>query len=110
MTPTEKEKIKAILLDHITAVQIKIADLEEITKPIAPDKGLGRLTRLEAMNDKCVNEAALEQARQTLTRLSAASRRLHQLDFGMCLECRRPIAWERMEALPQSTLCVTCAT
>ena len=42
------------------------------TKPISPDKGLGRLTRLEAMQDKSVNEAALERLKDEEIKLQNA--------------------------------------
>ncbi|MEM0898296.1 MAG: TraR/DksA C4-type zinc finger protein [Verrucomicrobiota bacterium] len=88
----------------------RIEGLEEATKPISPDKGLGRLTRLEAMQDKSVNEAALERLRDDQTRLENALGSINRADFGICLACRQPIAFARMEAMPQSTLCVKCAS
>ncbi len=110
MSPEDKERLHARIEEELEETRSRIAQLEEATKPISPDKGLGRLTRLEAMQDKSVNEAALERLRDDRTRLENALGSIGRADFGVCIACRQPIAFERMEAMPQSTLCVRCAS
>lgn len=84
-------------------------ELEESTAPIAPDKALGRLTRLDAMQDKSVREAALAQARETLGKLEFALTRVFNPDFGICVGCGGEIPIERLAVLPGSVRCVECA-
>ena len=79
MTDEQKDAIEERVLDDITELEERILDLEETTKPIAPDKGLGRLTRLDAMQDKSVKEAALRQARERFERLDVPK------DLARCL-------------------------
>ncbi|MEM9478469.1 MAG: TraR/DksA C4-type zinc finger protein [Verrucomicrobiota bacterium] len=110
MSPEEKETLRRRIEEELRGTRERIEGLEEATKPIAPDKGLGRLTRLEAMQDKSVNEAALERLRDDETRLENALGSIGRADFGVCVSCRQPIAFARMEAMPQSTLCVRCAS
>ena len=110
MSPEEKEKLRQRIEEDLVETKARIGQLEEATKPISPDKGLGRLTRLEAMQDKSVNEAALERLRDDLTLLENAIGSIERAAFGICIACRQPIAYARMEAMPQSTLCVTCAS
>jgi DnaK suppressor protein len=109
MTEEQRNALRGAILDRKVEVDMRIADLEEITKPISPDKGLGRLTRLEAMQDKSVNEAALERMRDEQVALHNALLNIASPDFGSCENCRQPIAFERLEALPASTLCAKCA-
>lgn len=109
MKEEEKELLRERILDRSVEVEVRISNLEELTKPIAPDKGLGRLTRLEAMQDKSVNEAALERLRDEHTRLQNALTNIMRSDFGVCQGCGNAIAFERLEALPGSTLCTNCA-
>ena len=68
----KKALLRERILDRSVEIGIRIADLEESTKPISPDKGLGRLTRLEAMQDKSVNEAALERLKDEEVKLQNA--------------------------------------
>ena len=109
MTEDQRNALRERILDRQVELQMRIADLEEATKPISPDKGLGRLTRLEAMQDKGVNEAALERLRNERTGLQNALTNLLSPGFGLCASCGEGIAFERLEVLPGSTLCAKCA-
>ena len=110
MDDAQRQEIKDKILDEIISIEARIEELEELTKPIAPDKSLGRLTRLEAMQNKGVNEDALNRARQTLTRLNMAYTQVLTPGFGRCAGCGNAIPLERILAMPQSTLCVNCAS
>ena len=103
------EEIEDKVLDQIFELEKRIEHLEETTKPIAPDKGLGRLTRLDAMQDKSVKEAALRQARETLTKANYALSQLYRKGFGTCGMCGNEIPFERLLAVPHATICVGCA-
>ena len=109
MTEDQRSTLRERILDRQVEVEMRIADLEEATKPIPPDKGLGRLTRLEAMQDKSVNEAALERLRDEQTGLHNALVNITRSDFGECQNCKAEIAFERLEVLPGSSLCAKCA-
>lgn len=109
MTPEEKIQLKELIIDQLVETKSRIADLEEITKPIAPDQALGRLTRLDGMLDKSVNEAALARLRNDLVRLQNAMVNITKPDYGLCQNCGNPIPMARMEVMPQSTLCIACA-
>ena len=105
-----RQALEQRLLEEIADVDEKILSLEKATTPIAPDKGLGRLTRMDAMQDKAVKEAALNQSRETLHHLEMALTKLNDPHFGICIGCQQPIPIERLILLPQSTKCATCAT
>jgi DnaK suppressor protein len=51
----------------------------------------------------------LDEARLTLADIEAAERRLIAGGYGTCTICNRQIAAERLEALPATPTCVTCA-
>jgi DnaK suppressor protein len=48
-------------------------------------------------------------AQEHLTEVDAALARLHDDRYGQCELCGRQIAEERLDALPATRLCVTCA-
>jgi len=104
-----RQALEQRLLDEIAGTEQKILDLKKATAPIAPDKGLGRLTRMDAIQDKAVKEAALNQSRETLHHLEMALTKINAPTFGTCIICHQPIPIERILLLPQSTKCVTCA-
>ena len=51
----------------------------------------------------------LARARQAATELERALSRVGAGSYGLCLRCGRPIAPERLEALPATRWCVSCA-
>ncbi len=110
MTQKEKTKITDKIQNDISSLKKQIHTLEEKVKPIAPDCGLGRLTRLEAMGEQHVNNKILDEARLRLTRLSNALQRIDKPMFGICIECGEKIGVGRMSVRPESVRCVGCAS
>jgi DnaK suppressor protein len=52
--------------------------------------------------------ALRDRARQHLEQVDAALARLDEGTFGTCLRCRKPIANERLGALPWAAHCIDC--
>jgi len=109
MTPTQKEEIQHQIQKELTALDEQIALLVEKAKPIAPDCSLGRLTRMEAMNEQEVNQRILEENHLRQTRLRNALSRVDSEMFGICIECEEAIGFERMRIRPESVRCIACA-
>ena len=109
MTQEDKVNIEARIYSAKAALKKQIFILEEKAKPISPDCGLGRLTRLEAIGEQHVNNKVLDEARVRLTRLNNALQRLHKPLFGICIECDESIGVGRMQIRPESVRCVDCA-
>ena len=110
MTRQEKQTIKEKIETDIVVLKEQIANLEEKVKPISPDCGLGRLTRLEAMGEQHVNNKVLDEARVRLTRLNNALQRIDNPMFGICIECEEVIGIGRMSIRPESVRCIDCAS
>jgi DnaK suppressor protein len=109
MTDQEKKDIKARLLDEIEKTCTSIADYREITKPISPENAIGRISRMDAINNKSVSEAALRQAEGKLKNLRYVLDSIDEKDFGICQKCHKPIPIGRILLMPQSRYCVNCA-
>ena len=109
MTTTSKTNIKKKIEDNIDSLNKQILALEAKVKPISPDCGLGRLTRLEAMGEQHVNNKILDESRLRLTRLKNALQRIDKPMFGFCIECEESIGEGRMSIRPESVRCVACA-
>ena len=105
----EKIQIKETIEKDIIDLKEQISILEEKVKPISPDCGLGRLTRLEAMGEQHVNNKVLDESRVRLTRLNNALQRIDKPMFGICIECEENIGIGRMSIRPESVRCVECA-
>ena len=109
MEDNQKTKLKKNIKERISAIKINIAAYELLTKPISPDNAIGRLTRMEAINSKSINEAALNTSKETLLKLVHALTKIDYPDFGLCRECEEPIPLARLTIMPGTELCVQCA-
>jgi len=109
MYKQEKQVIKEKIENDIVQLTTQISTLEEKVKPISPDCGLGRLTRLEAMGEQDVNNKVLDESRLRLIRLNNALQRINKPMFGICIECEESIGLGRMSVRPESVRCVNCA-
>jgi len=87
----------------------EIDTLTAMTRPVAPDRAIGRLSRLEAMNEKSMNEASMRAAQQLQARIRNALGRLDDEDYGLCTGCDSVIPFERLKTMPGTRLCVGCA-
>jgi DnaK suppressor protein len=108
--PETLQQLEDRLLEEIADTEERVAELDKIVAPISPDNAIGRLSRLDAMQDKGVTEASLNQAREKLSRLETALQRIYDPDFGICVTCHQDIPVERLLLMPQSTQCVHCAS
>ena len=109
MTKDQKDKIEKHIRDRIDSINGNIAAFKAGSQPVSPDNAIGRLTRMEAINSKSINEAALRKARTTRSLLEKALRTIDSEDFGLCRDCEEPIAFARLMAMPEAALCVVCA-
>ena len=109
MNKNQRQEIEESILFEITKTEQSIDDLGEQTKPIAPENAIGRISRMDAINNKSVAEAALRKAKEKLINLQQVLEHLDQSDFGQCLKCKRPIPIGRILLMPGSRFCVNCA-
>ncbi len=102
-------EIKKKIITEIEKTEKSIKEYKEITKPIAPENAIGRVTRMDAINNKSVAEAALRQAEEKLNKLKYVLANIDEDDFGLCVKCKKPIPIGRILLMPQSRHCVNCA-
>lgn len=101
--------IKQKITEEILKVEVVIEEYKELTKPIAPDCAIGRVSRMDAINNKSVVEASLRQAESKLRNLKRVFSKLGSDEFGVCLKCKQPIPLGRILIRPESLFCVNCA-
>jgi DnaK suppressor protein len=94
---------------EIKKTQNKIVDYIDMAKPVSPDDAIGRLSRMDAINNKSVAEAALHKAKEKLKKLEYAKTQIGKEGFGLCKQCTQPIPIGRIIIRPESLYCVSCA-
>ena len=105
----QQDEIKVKISSEIKKTEIIIADYKELIKPVAPDDAIGRVSRMDAINNKSVTEASLRQAEEKLRNLQRVLSTVGTKDFGICIKCGNPIPPGRILYRPESLTCVNCA-
>lgn len=109
MTESEKKELRQIIDNQIQSVEEEIKELIELTKPVSLDASIGRLSRMDAINNKAINEMALRDKKQTLQKLERALDRAKEGKLGTCLKCGEQIPFGRLKIMPYTTRCVKCS-
>ena len=105
----EEAVIRKRLEEAIVKTQAQIERYKEMTAPVAPDNAIGRVSRMDAINNKSVFDAALRKAQAKLKGLHNHLEKLGTNEFQVCPKCRKEIPLERILLAPESSFCVTCA-
>ena len=92
------------------SLQSQDEDSAEWRAPVELDQqSVGRLSRMDAMQQQAMSDAEARRRQTDLNRIEAALARIEEGEFGWCLECGEAIALKRLEVDPMATLCVGCA-
>ena len=66
MIDKDRKKVIDLIEGEIKLTIEQIAEYEELSQPIAPDDSIGRVSRMDAINNKSITEAALRTANEKL--------------------------------------------
>lgn len=103
------DEIQEKLKSEILKTEELIKEYEELSKPLAPDDAIGRVSRMDAINNRSITEAALRQAKEKLKKLNIVLENSGTDDFGKCAKCKKEIPLGRILIRPESIYCVNCA-
>ena len=78
--------------------------------PVELDQqSVGRLSRMDAMQQQAMANAEGSRRRADIARIDAALKRIEECEYGWCVSCGEAIAHGRLEIDPSAAKCVTCA-
>ena len=112
--PVDTERFRELLLEERARVERALGHLhEENPGPITEgeeeetfDNHLGDAAAVTF--DREMDLSLEENSGHVLAAIDAALSRIDDGTFGTCARCGKPIAEERLEAMPYATLCIEC--
>ena len=101
-------------LDHFKKrLEQRLGEIKEARRTIDPvelDQGrVGRLSRMDAMQQQAMAQAASRLADLEEQRIRTAFKRIATGDYGYCIHCEEDIAEGRLRADPSALTCIACA-
>ena len=109
MQELNRIEIRDKIQQEIQKTKRLIEEYTELTRPVEPENAIGRISRMDAIQNKSVTEAALRKTREKLENLEYALTKVDENDFGICVKCRQTIPIGRILVMPQSRTCVNCS-
>ncbi|MBW2708460.1 MAG: TraR/DksA C4-type zinc finger protein [Deltaproteobacteria bacterium] len=98
-----KERLEAIIASQES-------QKKEGGAPVELDQGrVGRLTRMDAMQQQAMSQAAARLTDLERQRIQSALGRMQSGDYGYCIICDEEIAEGRLAFDPSILTCITCA-
>ena len=100
-----KQKLESMLLE----IDDYLSKTKDSAAAVEPDKGLGRLSRMEVMQDQQMVLELRRRKKRQLLEVKNAITRIEQNLFGKCVFCGKKISSERLNVFPEVQSCVNCA-
>ena len=108
MTKDEREQLIQIIHDEISKLKKRADTLKDFTGPVSPDDAIGRISRMDAINNKSVFDASLRNLETRIDQLSQILSLVNEPEFGICVRCHQSIPFERLKLRPEIRLCAGC--
>ena len=108
LTRQQLEELHRALLSLRRDLQQLLADSTDGARPVSLDEPIGRLSRMDAMQQQSMVQANRRTAQTRLTRVEAALRRYGHDEYGLCVECEEDIGYARLKAQPEAPFCIDC--
>ena len=89
-------------------LELSIASSESTSKPVDLDEAIGRISRIDAIQNQKIVAANRRSMQLRLKLVRAAQTALDNDDYGFCRVCDDNIAYGRLKAKPEATMCVQC--
>jgi DnaK suppressor protein len=101
---------KKLLEERLATIQAGRAAQQQEGAPIELDQTkVGRLSRMDAMQQQAMAQAAARRAELDVQRIRTALGRLQSGGYGYCVKCEESIAEGRLRADPVALVCIDCA-
>jgi DnaK suppressor protein len=105
----QRAELRADLEGLVESLRVQIESAREGSRPVGLDQPIGRVSRMDAIQQQSMTQANRGAARQRLAQAEAALRRFDPGgDYGVCAECGEDVGYARLKARPESSLCVAC--
>ena len=106
---TEDEARTALLERQAQLAQEDAANADSRDTVELQQDSVGRLSRMDAMQQQAMAQAQERRRAQERVRIKAALDRLDEGEWGYCLTCGEDIAEARLRHDPSVAVCVGCA-
>ncbi|MCB9727364.1 MAG: TraR/DksA family transcriptional regulator [Deltaproteobacteria bacterium] len=108
LTQSQRATLEAALRELAAELEASLAQSRDAAQPVDLEDPIGRVSRMDAMQQQSMARASRHRATARLERVQAALRRMKAGEYGDCLRCDEPIGFGRLATAPEAATCVRC--
>ena len=108
LDPAQLEELHADLDALVVELTAMVEQTRGGSKPVALDEPIGRLSRMDAIQQQHMTGANRAAAQRRLAQARGALRRIEEDCFGECQSCGEGVGYPRLKAAPETPFCVEC--
>ena len=108
LSDTQKAELKQKLLTLRDDLEQILAASRAGAQPVDLDQPIGRLSRMDALQQQELTKASRDGAKRRLQLVDSALQALRSNRYGECRRCEEPISLARLQAQPETPFCLDC--
>ena len=108
LSTTQRAELRDDLLALGEELRRQIELGEDGAKPVDLEEPIGRVSRMDAMQQQAMAKASRDAAVVRLQQVKAALARHDRGEYGLCGQCEEDVGYGRLKARPEALLCIAC--
>jgi DnaK suppressor protein len=108
LTPEQLVELRADLVALKADLEVLLDTTDAGVKPVDLDEPIGRLSRMDAIQQQKMAQANRQRNTQRLQMVIAALASDPEDEYGWCKRCDDPVGYGRLKSRPEAPFCVAC--
>lgn len=108
LTDQQLESLREALDRQRDELQRNLAASKDEAQPVGLDLPIGRLTRMDALQQQHMAAARRQHLEVQLAQTLQALNKLRAGSYGECIGCGEPIGYARLRVRPETPFCLGC--
>jgi len=109
LTHEQTEALREQLVRLAAELEDNLRANASAADPVVLDQSsVGRLSRMDAMQQQAMAKATRQKAQLRLTQCKVALSAFGRDEYGLCRKCEEPIGYPRLSAKPEAPFCLEC--
>jgi DnaK suppressor protein len=110
LTDAQLAELRADLLRLQVDLGVTLADEQGRSDTVDLDQPIGRLSRMDAIQQQEMAKAERRRAELRLNRVAVSLEAMAEQEYGGCGDCEEAIGYPRLKARPDSFFCLECSS
>ncbi|MGB0590437.1 MAG: TraR/DksA family transcriptional regulator [Myxococcota bacterium] len=108
LTPEQLVELRGDLAALKAELEVLLDTTDAGVKPVDLDEPIGRLSRMDAIQQQKMAQANRQRNTQRLQMVIAALASDPEDEYGWCKRCDDPVGYGRLKSRPETPFCVAC--